>query len=36
MDDKMWQPGDNERPARADIEVTLRAGVVEVLLPPED
>lgn len=36
MDDKMWQAGDNPRPARADIEVKLRPGVVEVLLPPED
>jgi len=33
MDDKLWRAGDNERPARGDIEVRLQAGAVEVLVP---
>ena len=34
IDDKLWRPGDNERPARGDIEVRLQGGAVEVLVPP--
>ena len=33
MDDKIWRPGDGDRPSRGDIEVTLQKAAVEVLVP---
>jgi diacylglycerol kinase family enzyme len=35
LDDKIWRPGDYDRPARADIEVKVLPQAVEVLLPPQ-
>jgi diacylglycerol kinase family enzyme len=34
IDDKIWRAGDSDRPSRADIEVKVLPGAVEVLLPP--
>jgi diacylglycerol kinase family enzyme len=33
IDDTIWQAGDSERPARADIEVRILPGALECLLP---